>query len=262
MNGRLQAKVVIVTGGGTGIGEAICREFAREGAKVVVNGLPGDPIADVATAILRQGGEAVPVEGDVAEDEHARDCIQAAIKHYGKLDVLINNAGILVANVETDDMPVDVFDEHVRCNIRTAFLMTKYALPHLRQGKGTVISAGSEGGVNGQPRNTYGGTKAFLHAFMMGRGGGAGALWRAGQLRLPGPYRHGVDPQKNRRGGRNHRAGIDHCHAAGQAGNARGSRQRLCLSRLGRRTLCHRSGLAGGRRHHACKRSGRRLGWA
>jgi NAD(P)-dependent dehydrogenase (short-subunit alcohol dehydrogenase family) len=169
MKGQLQDKVAIVTGGGTGIGEAICLEFAREGAKVVVNGLPDDPIADVAATVLGRGGDAIPFPGDVATEEGARACVEAAISRYGRLDVLVNNAGVLLANAETDDMPVKVFDEQVRCNVRSAFLMTKYALPHLRKTKGNIISAGSEGGVNGQPRNTaYGGTKAFLHAFMAG----------------------------------------------------------------------------------------------
>jgi NAD(P)-dependent dehydrogenase (short-subunit alcohol dehydrogenase family) len=66
-------------------------------------------------------------------------------------------------------MPVDKFDEQLRCNVRSAFLMTKLALPHLRKVRGNVICAGSEGGINGQPRNTaYGGTKGFLHSFVMG----------------------------------------------------------------------------------------------
>jgi NAD(P)-dependent dehydrogenase (short-subunit alcohol dehydrogenase family) len=161
--------VVIVTGGGTGIGEAVCKKFAREGAKVIVNGLPGDPIDDVAKAIVDDGGEAISFTGDVSDEKAARGCIEVAIKRYGKLDVLINNAGVLLANAETDDMPVETFDDHMRWNVRSAFLMTKYALPHLRNTKGNIISAGSEAGVNGQPRNTpYGGTKAFLHAFMMG----------------------------------------------------------------------------------------------
>jgi len=169
MKGQLQDKVAIITGGGTGIGEAIYRKFARAGAKIVVNGLPGDPISDVGNAIVQEGGQAISVTGDVSQEEPARECINAAIQQYGKLDVLINNAGVLLANPEIDDMPVDIFDEHIRCNVRSAFLMTKFALPHLRQTKGNVISAGSEAGVNGQPRNTpYGGTKAFLHAFMMG----------------------------------------------------------------------------------------------
>jgi NAD(P)-dependent dehydrogenase (short-subunit alcohol dehydrogenase family) len=169
MPGQLQDKVTIVTGGGTGIGEAICRVFAREGAKVIVNGLPDDPIADVVTTILDEGGQAIPFAGDVSDEAHARGCVDAALEHFGRLDVLINNAGVLLVNAETDDMPVDKFDEQIRCNVRSAFLMTKLALPHLRKTRGNIISAGSEGGVNGQPRNTaYGGTKAFLHAFMAG----------------------------------------------------------------------------------------------
>jgi NAD(P)-dependent dehydrogenase (short-subunit alcohol dehydrogenase family) len=169
MSGQLQDKVAIVTGGGTGIGEAICRKFAREGAKVVVNGLPEDPIADVVSAILEDGGSAIPVAGDVSHDSHARACIEAAIDAFGRLDVLINNAGVLLIAAETDKIPLDQFDEHVRCNVRTAFLMTKYALPHLRKTRGNIISAGSAAGVNGEPAATvYGGTKGFLHAFMAG----------------------------------------------------------------------------------------------
>ena len=169
MGTNLKDKVAIVTGGGTGIGEAICKQFAREGAKILINGLSGDPITDVAKAIADDGGEAITFEGDVSDEAAARRCVDTAIKRYGKLDILINNAGVLLANAETDDMPIEMFDEHIRCNVRSAFLMTKYALPHLRKTRGNVISAGSEGGVNGQPRNTpYGGTKAFLHAFMMG----------------------------------------------------------------------------------------------
>jgi NAD(P)-dependent dehydrogenase (short-subunit alcohol dehydrogenase family) len=169
MKGQMQDKVAIVTGGGTGIGEAICRKFAREGAKVVVNGLPDDPISDVVTAILNDGGVAIPFAGDVSDETQARACIDAAIDEYSRLDVLINNAGVLLVGADTDKMPVDRFDEHIRCNIRTAFLMTKYALPHLRKTKGNIVCAGSAADVNGEPGATaYGGTKGFLHAFMAG----------------------------------------------------------------------------------------------
>ncbi len=169
MTDRLAGKVAIVTGGGTGIGEAICRKFAREGAKLVVNGLPGDPIDDVAAAIRAEGGEAVAFPADVSHEPNAFACVETAITNFGQLDILINNAGVLVANAETDDMPVEKFDEQWRCNVRTAFLMTKFALPHLRRTGGNIVCAGSEGGINGQPRNTsYGGTKGFLHAFVQG----------------------------------------------------------------------------------------------
>jgi NAD(P)-dependent dehydrogenase (short-subunit alcohol dehydrogenase family) len=169
MNGKLHGKIAIVTGGGTGIGEAICHKFAREGAKVLVNGLRDDPIGDVAAAINEDGGEAIAFSADVSNEAQARACVDAALDHFGQLDVLVNNAGILLVNAETDDTPTDKFDEQIRCNVRSAFLMTKYALPHLRKTKGNIISAGSESGINGQPRDTgYGGTKGFLHAFMAG----------------------------------------------------------------------------------------------
>jgi NAD(P)-dependent dehydrogenase (short-subunit alcohol dehydrogenase family) len=169
MSRQLENKVAIVTGGGTGIGEAICRKFALEGARVIVNGLPEDPIEEVAKDITDDGGEAVAVAADVAEESGARACVDAAIKRYGKLDVLVNNAGVLLVNAETDAIPLGKFDEHIRCNVRSAFLMTRFALPHLRKTRGNIICAGSEAGINGQPRNTpYGGTKAFLHAFMAG----------------------------------------------------------------------------------------------
>jgi NAD(P)-dependent dehydrogenase (short-subunit alcohol dehydrogenase family) len=169
MNGKLHGKNVIVTGGGTGIGEAICHKFAREGANVLVNGLADDPLDDVVAAIKKNGGKAVAFAADVSDEQQARACVAEALKQFGRLDILINNAGVLLVNAETDGMPIDRFDEHVRSNIRSAFLMTKFALPHLRKTRGCIISAGSEGGINGQPRNTaYGGTKGFLHAFMAG----------------------------------------------------------------------------------------------
>ncbi len=166
---QLENKVGIITGGGTGIGEAICRKFAREGAKVVVNGLPDDPIDDVVSAILDEGGEAIAFPGDISNEKNAQACVHHAIRRYGRLDILVNNAGILLVDAKTDDTPVEQFDEHIRCNIRSAFLMTKYALPHLRETRGNIICAGSEAGVNGESgATTYGGTKGFLHAFMCG----------------------------------------------------------------------------------------------
>jgi len=244
---KLKDKVAIVTGGGTGIGEAICKKFAREGAKILINGLSGDPIKDVAKAIADDGGEAITFEGDVSDEAAARGCVDTAIKRYGKLDILINNAGVLLANAETDDMPIEMFDEHIRCNVRSAFLMTKYALPHLRKTRGNVISAGSEGGVNGQPRNTpYGGTKAFLHAFSDGRRRGTSAIRSARQLCRPRPDRYRLDTQGNRCGRCQGRESVTELRAVRATRNACGSCQCLCLSCVGRCQLCHRRGLVGG----------------
>jgi NAD(P)-dependent dehydrogenase (short-subunit alcohol dehydrogenase family) len=166
---RLQDKVAIITGAGTGIGEAIAHKFAREGACLVLNGLPADPVREVAAAVIAGGGQAVAYLGDVAEETAARACVDLALQHFGRLDVLVNNAGIFIANAETDDYRIEDFDRTVRHNLRTAFLMTKFALPYLQKSRGNIICAGSEAGVNGSAGFTpYGGSKGFLHAFVKG----------------------------------------------------------------------------------------------
>jgi NAD(P)-dependent dehydrogenase (short-subunit alcohol dehydrogenase family) len=238
VKGQLDDKVAIVTGGGTGIGEAICRKFAREGAKVVVNGLPGDPIGDVVTAILDDGGVAIPFAGDMSDDGQARACVDAAIEAYGCLDVLINNAGVLLVGSETDKMPLEKFDEHIRCNIRTAFLMTKHALPHLRKDTGKHYLRGLG---RGHQRRTWRdrvwwnqGIPARIHGWCRCR---AGAVRRACQLRLPRSDRHGLDAQRNRSGRRDTREILDHGHPIRASWNARGGGQCVCLSGLGRSEL-------------------------
>lgn len=169
MERRLEGKVAIITGAGAGIGEAIAHKFAKEGASVVVNGLPDDPIEEVVNAITHYGGKAIAYAGDVSQEFHAKNCVQTAINAYSKLDILVNNAGVFLATAETQDYPIEVFDDTIRMNLRSAFLMTKYALPHLQKTRGNIVSAGSEAGFNGLANNsTYGGTKGWMHSFMKG----------------------------------------------------------------------------------------------
>ncbi|MBC8139383.1 MAG: SDR family oxidoreductase [Fibrella sp.] len=166
---RLEGKVAIVTGGATGIGEAICHKFGLEGAKVMVCGLPDDPVDDVVDALKSNGYDAIGHKGDIATEGGAKECVQMTIDHFGKLDILINNAGVFLAIAEVDKYPIQVFDETLRSNLRSTFLMTHFAIPHLQKTRGNIVTAGSESGYNGLAMNTpYGGTKAFNHAFMMG----------------------------------------------------------------------------------------------
>lgn len=166
---RFKDKVAIVTGAGTGIGEAIAHKLAKDGAKVLVNGLPYDPVDDVVASIKDYGGEATACCGDVSEEEDAIECVKTAIETYGKLDILINNAGVFLAVAETQDYPLDVFDRTLKMNLRSAFLMTKYALPYLQKTRGNIVCAGSEAGFNGVAQNTpYGGTKGWMHSFVKG----------------------------------------------------------------------------------------------
>src|SRR5207249_4847608 len=144
---RLEEKVAIITGAGTGIGEAIAHKFAREGARVVVCGLPDDPIEDVAKAIREHKGKAVAFAGDISEERAAKQCVDLAIKEFKRLDVLVNNAGVFLANAMIQDYPIEDFDETIRMNIRSAFLMTRFALPHLQRSRGNIISAGADSGM-------------------------------------------------------------------------------------------------------------------
>jgi len=165
----LEKKVAIVTGAGTGIGEEIAQRFAHEGARLVLGGLPGDPVGDVATTIIAKGGEAEMYLGDLAEEGDARTLVDLALRRFGRIDVLVSNAGVFIANAETDAYRIEDFDSTLRNNIRSAFLMTKFTLPHLRKTQGNIVYTGSEAGLNGSPMFTpYGGSKGFLHAFMKG----------------------------------------------------------------------------------------------
>src|SRR5687767_11607901 len=166
---RLEGKVAIVTGGATGIGEAISKLFAVEGAKVIVSGFPEDPVNDVAEDIRKAGGEAAAFIADISHEGAAMECVAFAVSNYGKLDILINNAGVFPVMEEIQNYPTDAFEYLMKNNVRTTFLMTKYAIPELKKTKGCIVAAGSESGLIGLGENApYGGTKGWIHAFIRG----------------------------------------------------------------------------------------------
>jgi NAD(P)-dependent dehydrogenase (short-subunit alcohol dehydrogenase family) len=166
---RLEGKVAIVTGGATGIGEAICKKFAMEGAKVVVNGFPEDPVQDVVDDIRKMGGEAAAFIADISHEGNAMECVGFAVGTYGKLDILINNAGVFPVIEEIHNFPVDAYEYLIKNNVRTVFLMTKYAIPELKKTTGCIVAAGSESGLIGLGENApYGATKGWIHAFIRG----------------------------------------------------------------------------------------------
>jgi NAD(P)-dependent dehydrogenase (short-subunit alcohol dehydrogenase family) len=166
---RLENKSAIITGGATGTGEAISKLFAAEGAGVVVCGYPEDPVTEVVNEIVTEGGLAIAFIGDISIEENARACIAKAVQHFGKLDILINNAGVFPEINETQDFSSESFDYLLKNNIRSAYMMTKHAIPELRKSMGNIVSAGSESGKLGLAQSTaYGGTKGFIHAFTRG----------------------------------------------------------------------------------------------
>ena len=169
MTRMLRDKVAIITGGGTGIGEAIAQKYAQLGAKLVVAGLPTDPVDDVVRAIEETGADAIAFKGDLGEVGNAQACVALAIERYKKLDVLVNNAGVFLVTAPVEKYPVDVFEKTMMANITSAFLMTRFAMPYLQASRGCVVFTGSESGLMGLGNNAvYGGTKGWLHAFAKG----------------------------------------------------------------------------------------------
>jgi NAD(P)-dependent dehydrogenase (short-subunit alcohol dehydrogenase family) len=172
MGNRLDRKVAIVTGGGTGIGEAICKKFAQEGARVIVAGLPDDPVEEVVREIDAQKGIAYFYKGDLSVLANAQACVDLAVRMYGKLDILINNAAAFPETNFLTDFSEEAIDYLLRNNIRTTIMMSKAALPELQKTRGNLITTGSEAGLLGEPQNApYGGTKGFNHAFTRGLAG-------------------------------------------------------------------------------------------
>ncbi len=144
---RLNNKVAIVTGGGSGFGAAICRRFVDEGAKVVLVDCHADRGGAIATAI-----GAAFVEGDVASDELARRMVQTAVDRFGRLDILVNNAGAAQAPTPIVDTDAHDFDRLIAVNAKAIFLAAKYAVPVMRrQGGGVMLNTVSVAAIRPRP---------------------------------------------------------------------------------------------------------------
>jgi NAD(P)-dependent dehydrogenase (short-subunit alcohol dehydrogenase family) len=141
--GKLDGKVAIVTGGGSGIGKGIAQGLAMEGCNVVISGRGTKRLTEAAGQIVTSGGKVVPVPADVSDEEQVTMLFRRTMELFGRLDVLVNNAG-LVHGGPLDELATEVWDQVIATNLRGPFLCTREAMRVMKKhGGGRIINIGS-----------------------------------------------------------------------------------------------------------------------
>ncbi|AJP56751.1 3-oxoacyl-ACP reductase [Pandoraea vervacti] len=149
---RLQEKVAIVTGAGSGFGEGIAKTFAREGAAVIVNDLNREAGERVAGEIVEAGGRAAFVYGDVSREDDHVTLLDEAVTRFGQLDIVVNNAGTTHRNKPLLEVTEAEFDRVYAVNVKSIFWSARAVIPYFQQrGGGVMINIASTAGVRPRP---------------------------------------------------------------------------------------------------------------
>lgn len=162
----MKDKVVVITGGSSGIGEALARKFAYEGSKVVIGARNSDALRNITDEIKMKGGDITWLQTDVSKEADCKKLILKAIDTYGHIDILINNAGVSMRAL-FNSLELKVIKHLMDVNFWGAIYCTKYALPYILKQKGSVVGVASIGGIIGLPgRSGYSASKFAMSGFM------------------------------------------------------------------------------------------------
>lgn len=162
----MKGKVVIVTGASSGIGKACAEIFGLNGSKVVITGRNTEKLQVATNELQAKGIEVLAVVADVAKEADNNEVVKAALQKFGRIDVLINNAGISMRAL-FNDLDVAVIKQVMDINFYGAVYATKAALPEIIKNKGSIIGVSSIAGYRGLPARTgYSASKFALHGFL------------------------------------------------------------------------------------------------
>lgn len=168
-HGRLAGKATVITGGDSGIGRAVALAFAREGADVLISYLDEHDDAKTTERLVRDAGrKAVLVPGDIADPAHCRAIVDRAVKEFGRIDVLVNNAAFQMTRTALDEIPDDEWDRTFAVNITAMFHLCKAAVTHMKPGA-SIINTTSINSDNPKPTLlAYATTKGAIANFTAG----------------------------------------------------------------------------------------------
>ena len=164
---RLEGKVAIVTGGNAGIGEAVAKRFAEEGAAVVITGRRQAELDRVMSGIRHNKGKGLSVAGSVTDESHVREVVQRALDSFGRIDLLVNNAGIGDFGKRIHETDDTTWATVMEVNLTGVFRMTRAVVPQmLKQGRGAIVNISSVASLVGIPgAPAYAASKGGLDAF-------------------------------------------------------------------------------------------------
>jgi short-subunit dehydrogenase len=162
----MKDKVVIITGASSGIGLALAKEFAQQGAKLSLAARSIDKLEDIVKEFENSGTEAIAVKTDVSKEVDCKTLVDKTLEKFGKIDILVNNAGISM-RAAFKDVELDVLKKLMDVNFCGTVYCTKYALPSLLENKGSVVGISSIAGFIGLPgRSGYSASKFAMHGFL------------------------------------------------------------------------------------------------
>src|SRR5437763_3815341 len=195
MNRKLEGKIALITGGSRGIGAAIAKRLASDGANVAITYSKGaDAAASVVKEIERDGGKAIAIQADATDAKAVKAAVEKTVATFGRLDVLVNNAGTAIPKA-FEEATLEEMDRVIDINIRGVFVATQAALKHMGDGGRIIMIGSSVGERNNMPGLTpYSATKGAVKMFTQGLSREVGSRGITVNNIQPGPIDTDLNP--------------------------------------------------------------------